>query len=129
MQNMKKLCKCEGDGIEIKKKLKPPKIIPMSLNVMCDKIKGRKLLGNNDFFYSNLSTLKSLRNRIHLDETKTDWFTFTNKEFLIMKSFLYDLLNSKFFNPNENERELFNFLESRRKLKRIQNRENDDVLL
>lgn len=96
---------------EIKEKLIEPKIVPMGFDTMVSKIKGRKLLGQDEAIYRDLELLKKLRNKVHIyDAVQTDYEIFNKKEYDLMKSFLHQIFTKIVFKCSSDQEAMLEFL-------------------
>ncbi len=109
-----------GEKIKIEtiiyKELDSPIEEDMSLDSMLKKTEAKKLLGEDHEIYKQLNRLRKLRNKIHLHYIEagldTDYFNFSDKEYLLIRNVLRKLLLSDFFKKSKIQvNALFDFLE------------------
>jgi len=85
----------------------------MTFDQMCKKIEDRKMLGDVKDLYKQISNIRKLRNRIHIQEIKhstdTDWWIFNQDQFKLMKKVLYGVLTSSLFS-NSSQHSFFDYL-------------------
>lgn len=85
-------------------KVSPPIMIKMTFDQMRKKVESKKLIGNVGDLYTQISRIKKLRNRIHIQgiehSTDTDWWTFNKDEFQLMRRVLYGILVSPLFSSS-----------------------------
>lgn len=88
--------------------------VEMSLQWMIRQVEKRKLLGMDRQVYKDLNYLRGLRNKVHIHvvqhDTDTDWNSFNNNEFKLMKKALHGVLTSALFEPLEEEKRHLEFL-------------------
>lgn len=88
----------------------------MTFDQMIKKIETKKVLKQENQFFKDLNHLRKLRNRIHLQETKTigktDYNSFWRPEYNLSKKNLRLLLLDEIFIANEGNIELFDFLKT-----------------
>jgi hypothetical protein len=82
-------------------KVSPPIMIEMKFDQMCKKVESKKLIGDVGGLYTEISRIRKLRNRIHIQgiehSTDTDWWTFNKDEFQLMRRVLHGILVSPLF--------------------------------
>ena len=87
----------------------------ISFDQMIKKIETKKILKQENQFFKDLNHLRKLRNKIHLQETKTigktDYHSFWKPEYNLSKKNLRLLLLDEMFMKDEWNVELFEFLE------------------
>lgn len=88
----------------------------ITFDQMIKKIENKKILKQENQFFKDLNHLRKLRNKIHLQETKTtkktDYSSFWKPEYNLSKKNLMLLLNDDIFKTDESNIELFNFLKT-----------------
>jgi hypothetical protein len=98
---------------EIFIKVSPPIDMEMKLHDMCKKVEDKKMLGEVGDLYKEISKIRKLRNKIHLQgiehSTDTDWWNFNPSEFELMKRVIYGILTSPRFSSSSGS-SLFNYL-------------------
>ncbi len=94
-------------------KVSPPIAMEMTFDQMCKKVENKKLLGAVGDLYKEISKIRKLRNKIHIQgiehSTDTDWWTFNSSEFKLMKRVLYGVLTSPLFSSSSRS-SLFDYL-------------------
>ena len=92
-----KLC----NETEIFIRVDPPIVKEMTFDQMCKKVEDKKLLGSTGKLYKEISGIRKLRNKIHLQgsvhSTDIDWWNFRQNEFDLIKRVLYGILTSSLF--------------------------------
>jgi hypothetical protein len=98
---------------EIFIKVPPLTDMKITFNQMCQTLEENKLLGDVGDLYKEMSFIRKLRNKVHVYDIKhsrdTDWWTFNEKEFKLMKKTLYIILTSSLFS-NSSQNHLFDYL-------------------
>jgi hypothetical protein len=98
---------------EIFIEVSPLTSMTITFDQMCKTVEKHKLLGDVENLYKRLAYIRKLRNKIHIQDIKhstdTDWYTFNEKEFKLMKNTLYVLLTSSLFS-NSSPNSLFDYL-------------------
>ncbi|MCP4971739.1 MAG: hypothetical protein GY932_14230 [Arcobacter sp.] len=88
----------------------------MTFDQMIKKIESKKILKQENQFFKDLNHLRKLRNKIHLQETKTigktDYSSFWRPEYNLSKKNLRLLLLDEIFIKDEWNIELFEFLKT-----------------
>ena len=88
----------------------------MTFDQMIKKIETKKVLKQENQFFKDLNHLRKLRNRIHLQETKTigktDYYSFWIPEYNLSKKNLLLLLLDEIFIADKGNIELFEFLKT-----------------
>lgn len=96
-----KLC----NETEIFIQVDPPIVKEMTFDQMCKKVEDKKLLGNVGGLYKEISGIRKLRNKIHLQgighSTDIDWWNFNQNEFDLIKRVLYGVLTSSLFSGSQ----------------------------
>lgn len=96
------------------KRLKEPMLKTMTFDAMLKRAEKKKVMGNNHNVYAKLNLLRSLRNRVHLQEMgsprDTDWNAFNNKDHKIMMQVLYSIFTSAPFSPTHNQIVYFGYM-------------------
>ena len=86
---------------EIYQKMSAPEELPMVFDQLCKKVENKKLLGATPDLYPEISKIRKLRNKIHIQGVEhsldTDWWSFNRNEYDLMKSVLHGLLTSPLF--------------------------------
>ncbi|MGB5961714.1 MAG: hypothetical protein WBG73_13690 [Coleofasciculaceae cyanobacterium] len=94
-------------------KVSPPIRVEMKFDQMCKKVEKKKLIGAVGDLYTEISKIRKLRNRIHIQgikhSTDTDWWTFNKDEFQLMRRVLYGILVSPLFSSSSHST-LFDYL-------------------
>ncbi|BFM05057.1 hypothetical protein [Halioxenophilus aromaticivorans] len=89
----------------------------MTFDSMIKCANSKKLLGKSKLMYEKLETLRSLRNRVHLQVTDnrsgTDWTTFYAKNIDETYMVLYSIMVSSLFSPNREEKDYFSYMLNR----------------
>jgi hypothetical protein len=85
-------------------KVSPPIRLEMKFDQMCKKVESKKLIGAVGGLYTEISKIRKLRNRIHIQDIKhstdTDWWTFNKDEFQLMRRVLHGILVSPLFSSS-----------------------------
>lgn len=96
------------------KRLKVPKLKQMSFDAMLKRSEKKKVMGNSHEVYAKMNLLRSLRNRVHLQEMgsprDTDWNAFNSKDHKIMLQVLYSILTSSPFSPTREQMAYFSYM-------------------
>lgn len=99
----------------IKEKLDVPKPVPMTFDAMIKKAESKRLLGNDHAVYAKLKRLRSLRNRVHLQEIAEpvdhDWNAFKVLDYKLMMQVLHAVFTGPTFAQSAEERRYFAYLE------------------
>lgn len=100
--------------VHIWRKLSTPRITPMDFSSMIAKAQRHEVLGADTALYQELSRLRKLRNRVHLqvidEPTDTDWNAFRLGDLEKVYEVLHAVLTGSMFNPSAAEREYFEYL-------------------
>lgn len=100
----------------IYRKLNSPKNETMTFDSMLKRAEKKKVLGNDHSIHAKLNRLRGLRNRIHLQEigdaTDTDWNAVEENDFATMKAVLHAILTGPVFQPTEDQKSHFAYLNS-----------------
>ncbi len=95
-------------------KLPAPELKHMTFDAMIKCSKSNKLLGTRPAIYEKLESLRSLRNKVHLqiinNPTDTDWNSFTSVHLSDLSKVLYSILTSSIFLPTPEEKLYFAYL-------------------
>ena len=98
----------------IYKKLEKEQLKHMSFDAMIKCAKSKSVFGSNEAIYLKLASLRSLRNKVHLqvinDPSDTDWNTFTSKDLSDISKVLYAIFTSSLFSLEKDEERYFNYL-------------------
>ncbi|GGD86415.1 hypothetical protein [Planktosalinus lacus] len=88
----------------------------MTFDQMIKKIERKKVLNQENQFFKDLNHLRKLRNKIHLQESKTiektDYNSFWRPEYTLSKKNLRLLLLDEIFKTDKSSIELFKFLKN-----------------
>lgn len=94
-------------------KVSSPIAKEMTFDQMCKKVEDNKMLGDVGNLYKEISKIRKLRNKIHIQgiehSTDTDWWNFNPSEFKLMKRVLYGVLTSPLFSSSSRS-SLFDYL-------------------
>ena len=113
--NQKKL---DGEMVRVDtiiyKKLDQEQLKHMSFDAMIKCAKSKNILGSQNVIYEKLESLRSLRNKVHLqvinNPNDTDWNAFNNSDLSDICAILYVILTSSLFTTTENDEECFSYL-------------------
>lgn len=98
--------------IEVYEKLESEKMTQMTFDQLIKKVEAKKLLGQSFPIYSKIKPLRELRNKIHIHDSvhgmDTDWYSFGQNEYALIREVLYEVLTSEVFNGCDAKR--FNYL-------------------
>ncbi len=80
---------------------------------LAKKVESYKLLGKDFQKYSQVSKIRKLRNKIHIHDNDnildTDWWNFSNEEYILIKGTLHAILTSALF-KDSSHLDKFNYL-------------------
>lgn len=110
--------KIEGGKYRIEnvifEKLETPIPQGMTLDSMIKKVRSHRFLGSEQQIYSDLNSLRELRNRVHIHDVKndmdTDWWNVTKNEEGLFNNVLYSVFTGPFFSLTHEEKLFFSFL-------------------
>ncbi len=95
-------------------KLASKQLKHMTFDAMIKCAKSNKILGSRPVIYEKLETLRSLRNKVHLqvinNPTDTDWYSFNSSDLSDVCKVVYTMLTSSLFSPTTTERTYFHYL-------------------
>ncbi|WP_165729592.1 hypothetical protein [Pseudoalteromonas sp. 31A1] len=98
----------------IYKKLEEEQLKHMSFDAMIKCAKSKSVFGSNENIYEKLESLRSLRNKVHLqvinNPNDTDWNTFNNHHLSDICKVLYAIITSSLFEVTEKEELCFTYL-------------------
>lgn len=96
-------------------KLNSPILQEMTFDQLAKKVESKKLLGDVSSLYAEISKVRKLRNKVHIQEIQnmydTDYNTFNTSTFNLMRRVLYGVLTSEIFD-NSSFKHLFTYLDS-----------------
>jgi len=113
--NQKKL---DGEFVRVDttiySKLPKKQLKHMTFDAMIKSSKSHSIFGSRALMYDRLETLRTLRNRVHLqpsdDKQGTDWLTFTTDRLNETYSVMYSILTSSLFKPTIDQKRYFEYL-------------------
>lgn len=113
--NQKKL---DGEIVRVDtviyKKLPEEQLKHMSFDAMIKCSKSKHIFGSNKEIYEKLESLRTLRNKVHLqvinNPNDTDWNTFNNSDLSDVCKVLYAVFTSRLFKVTEKEEQFFCYL-------------------
>jgi hypothetical protein len=113
--NQKKL---DGEVVRVDtviyKKLPEEQLKHMSFDAMIKCAKSKSVFGSNKEIYIKLESLRTLRNKVHLqvinNPNDTDWNTFNNSDLSDICKVLYAIFTSSLFEVTEKEEQCFRYL-------------------
>ena len=99
--------------IEIFSKLEKAVEEEMTFDQMSKKVEKRRLLGEDEELYKEISRVRKLRNKVHVHGAKhmseTDYYSFSESEFRLIRKVLYGVLTAPIFSTSKMQY-LFNYL-------------------